>query len=182
MLLTGSEDVDSELRALDAGADAFVRKEEDFDVILARLNAVLRRAQFDDDEGVSLLGPKRVLVVDDSPNYRGDVADAVRGDGYDVVLAASGEEALAILAAQPVDCILMDLVMPVMDGAQLVQHVRLFPELREVPIVAVTALRATGAARPPVDAVVRKPFEPDELVQVVEHAIAARQGAMAVSS
>src|SRR5262249_44090777 len=107
VLLTGSEDVDAELRALDAGADAFVRKEEDFDVILARLTAVLRRAHSDHEEGESLLGPKRILVVDDSATYRNEISDALRSDGYDVVLASSGEEALELLAAQSVDCILM---------------------------------------------------------------------------
>ena len=140
VLLTGSEDVESELRALDAGADTFVRKEEDFGVILARLNAVLRRAHFDDDEGNSVLGPKRVLVVDDSPNYRGDVADAVRSDGYDVVLAGSGEEALAILAAQPIDCILMDLVMPGLGGREAAKRVKESPVGRDVPLIVVTAV------------------------------------------
>jgi DNA-binding response OmpR family regulator len=140
VLLTGSEDLDSELRALDAGADAFVRKEEDFDVILARLTAVLRRAQFAVDEGNSLLGPKRVLVVDDDPEFRADLADGLRTDGYDVVLAASGEEALDMLAAQPVDCILMDLVMPGMGGKEAAIRVKDSPVGRDVPLVVVTAV------------------------------------------
>ncbi|HEX4339657.1 MAG TPA: response regulator [Polyangiaceae bacterium] len=140
VLLTGSEDVDSELRALDAGADAFVRKEEDFEVILARLTAVLRRAHFDPDEGNSLLGAKRVLVVDDDPAFRGDLADAVRNDGYDVVLASSGEEALDMLAAQPVDCILMDLVMPGMGGKEATRRVKDSPVGRDVPLIVITAV------------------------------------------
>jgi two-component system NtrC family sensor kinase len=140
VLLTGSEDVDSELRALDAGADAFVRKEEDFDVILARLTAVLRRAHSDPDEGNSLLGPKRVLVVDDSPTYRGQVADAVRNDGYDVVIAGSGEEALDMLAAQPVDCILMDLIMPGISGKEATKRIKESSVGRDVPLIVLTSV------------------------------------------
>ncbi len=114
LLLTGSEGKGAELRALDAGADAFVRKEEDTSVVLARLGAVLRQAAAGQPASntVSLLGPRKVLAVDDSATYLQALGDALRGEGYDVILARSGEEALELLAVQSVDCILLDLVMP----------------------------------------------------------------------
>ena len=117
LLLTGSEERDAELRALEAGADAFVRKEEDIEVILAKLAAVLRgTAASRHVELGSLLGPHKILAVDDSPTYLNSLADTLRGEGYDVVLARSGEEALELLAVQPVDCILLDLLMPGLGG------------------------------------------------------------------
>lgn len=137
VLLTGSEDVDSELRALDAGADAFVRKEEDVDVFLARLTAVLRRAHFEPEESNSLLGPKRVLLVDASAAYRTELADALRDEGYDVVQAASGEDALEIMLAQKVDCVLMD---PGGDGKEAARLVKDSPARRDTPLIVLTAV------------------------------------------
>src|SRR5204863_2582347 len=100
LLLTGSDDRGAEVRALDAGADAFVRKEEDTTVILAKLNALLRSAgaSIAEPAAASLLGPKKILAVDDSETYLRELADALRADGYDVILARSGEEALELLA------------------------------------------------------------------------------------
>src|SRR5258708_4752798 len=71
LLLTGSGDRGEEVRALDAGADAFVRKEENIALILARLSAMLRSAgaQIAGHGTASLLGPKKILAVDDSETY-----------------------------------------------------------------------------------------------------------------
>lgn len=143
LLLTGSEDKGAELRALDAGADTFVRKEEDLDVILAKLGAVLRRATArtpGDDQTRSLLGPKKILAVDDSLTYLHEVADALKGEGYDVILARSGEEAIELLAVQTVDCILLDLVMPGMGGHETCQRVKTAPVVRDIPLIMLTAL------------------------------------------
>jgi len=143
LLLTASEDKGAELRALDAGADTFVRKEEDLDIILAKLSAVLRRttARTPGDEATrSLLGPKKILAVDDSVTYLHALTDALNGEGYDVVLAHSGEEALELLAFQVVDCILLDLVMPGLGGHETCQRIKSAPVVREVPLIMLTAL------------------------------------------
>jgi len=111
LLMTASEEQETELQALDAGADGFVRKEENLSVMLARLGAVLRSAGQESGESgpASLLGPKKILAVDDSQTYLHELASALRGEGYDTVLAPSGEAALQHLAVQPVDCVLLDL-------------------------------------------------------------------------
>jgi two-component system, NtrC family, sensor kinase len=138
VLLTGSSGADAELRALDSGADAFVRKEEDLQVILARLAAVLRHAPDRDETGESLSGPKRILAVDDSQTYLNEVASMLRGEGYDVVAAHSGPEALEMLAAQRVDCVLLDLVMPLMDGNETCRRIKGAPITRDVPLIMLT--------------------------------------------
>lgn len=147
LLLTASEDHDAELRALDAGADAFVRKEEDIAVILARLTAVLRSASApsSDRGATSLLGPKKVLAVDDSETYLQELADALRGEGYEVVLARSGEQALELLAVQSVDCILLDLLMPGMGGQEACRRIKSVPVMRDIPVVMLTALEERDA-------------------------------------
>lgn len=147
LLLTASDDRNAELRALDAGADAFVRKDQDVEVILARLAAVLRSATL--SVGVestsSLLGPKKVLAVDDSPTYLYELSDALRIEGYDVVLARSGEEALEMLAVQPVDCILMDIMMPGMGGTETCRQIKSAPVVRDIPLIMLTSLEDRSA-------------------------------------
>jgi DNA-binding response OmpR family regulator len=148
LLLTASEDRGAELRALDAGADAFVRKDEDVAVVLAKLAAVLRGAASAAplDQTVSLLGPKKVLAVDDSMTYLNELAESLRGDGYDVVSARSGEEALDLLAIQEVDCILLDLLMPGLSGQETCRRIKSAAAgVRDVPLIMLTALDDRGA-------------------------------------
>jgi two-component system, NtrC family, sensor kinase len=142
LLLTASEDRGAEVRALDAGADAFVRKEEDIAVVLARLNAMLRSAgtQIADRGTASLLGPKKILAVDDSETSLRELADVLRADGYEVVLAHSGEEALDLLAIQSVDCILLDLIMPGIGGGETCRRMKSIAVVRDIPIIILTAV------------------------------------------
>ncbi len=146
LLLTASEDRGAELRALDAGADAFLRKEDDIEVILARLAATLRSAAVATTEQTeSLLGPKRILAVDDSATYLNELGSALRGEGYDVVLARSGEEALDLLAVQPVDCVLLDLLMPGLGGQETCRRIKAAPVVRDIPLIMLTALEDRAA-------------------------------------
>ena len=137
LLLTGSDDVGAELGALDAGADAFVRKDADPSVVLAKLAAALRRAS----EGtpvldtVSLLGPKKILAIGGDETLLASLADRVRGEGYDVVPARSGEEALELLTFQTMDCILLQLARQDQSGLQMCRRIKSAPGVRDVPLV-----------------------------------------------
>jgi DNA-binding response OmpR family regulator len=148
ILLTASDERGAEVRALDAGADAFVRKDQDIAVVLARLGAVVRSA----GEGwaetharTSLLGPKKILAVDDSETYLQALAGELRMEGYEVVLARSGEEALDLLSAQSVDCILLDLLMPGIGGHETCRRIKASPFSRTIPVVLLTALEGSDA-------------------------------------
>lgn len=147
LLLTASSDRGAEVRALESGADAFVRKTEDSAVILARLAAVLRSASETSAAAAtdSLLGPKKILAVDDSETFLQKIAGDLRSDGYEVIPARSGEEALEFLAAEPVDCILLDLVMPGIGGQETCRRVKNNPAMRRTPIIMLTALEERSA-------------------------------------
>jgi DNA-binding response OmpR family regulator len=147
LMLTASDDDGAEVRALDTGADAFVRKEEDSGIMVARIKAVLRsaEAQSRDHGTASIMAPKKVLAVDDSETYLRALAAQLLQDGLDVVLARSGEEALELLAVQPVDCILLDLVMPGVGGQETCRRVKAAPVLRDIPVVMLTALEDRAA-------------------------------------
>jgi DNA-binding response OmpR family regulator len=141
LMLTGSTvDRSAELNALDAGADAFVRKEESMELVLARLAAVLRPRAGTDRETASLLGPKKILAVDDSMTYLDQLTSMLRGEGYDVIPARSGEQALEMLGAQPVDCILLDRLMPGLDGTETCRRIKASAATRDIPLIMLTAM------------------------------------------
>ncbi len=137
LMLTGSDDAAAEIHALDAGADAFARKESDVDVILARFAAMIRGSSEVASE--SSLGPKRVLVVDDNLAYLEGIAHELQEDGYDVVQATSGEQAIDLLAVQPVDCMLLDFVMGGITGIETCRRIKAAPNLRDTPLILMTA-------------------------------------------
>lgn len=147
VLLTAAKDIDAELKALDAGADAFVHKNEELDVILAKLAAALRAnaSPKSGEETASLLAPKRILAVDDSPTYREHIANALRSEGYEVIPAQSGEEALELLGVQSVDCILLDVMMPGLDGKETCRRLKQSPAVRDIPVILLTAVEDRGS-------------------------------------
>jgi DNA-binding response OmpR family regulator len=140
LLLSGSEDHDAELRALDAGAEAFVRVDEQPDAILTRVAAVLQSGTAAAPDVAGFPRGGRVLAVDDSASYLRILAQALRTSGYDVTLAHTGEQALELLAARPVDCVLLDLTMPGIGGEETCRRIKAAPVVRDTPIIILTSV------------------------------------------
>ena len=115
----------------------------------------------------------RLLVVDDEPNLLRAVAACLRAEGFDVMTARSGAEALVRVAEGVPDLIVSDIRMPGMDGYQLARQLRSSPRTALVPVVFLTAKDETAdrieGFRAGVDAYLTKPFEPDELVAVIRN-------------
>ena len=83
--------------------------------------------------------PPRILIADDQPMNVDILQTRLAVHGYEVLTAADGEEALAIARAQQPDLILLDIMMPKMDGIEVCQHLKADPELPFTPIIIVTA-------------------------------------------
>ena len=84
---------------------------------------------------------RRILLIDDSSFYRRYIGQFLDKNGYEVVLARQGEEALSILrqtAAAPFDVVITDIEMPVMDGIELVREIRKNEKWRNLPVVAIS--------------------------------------------
>ena len=119
----------------------------------------------------------RILVVDDSPTIRSVVSMILERNGYDPKVASDGEDAYAALASGEVhaDLVLVDYVMPHMNGEQFCKALRDNPELASMPVVLMSAkadtvreefVQRTGA----LDAIT-KPFDAQALVAVIENAL-----------
>jgi CheY-like chemotaxis protein len=117
--------------------------------------------------GVSRSDGQLVLVVEDNSDLRELVAEALKMNGYRVQTAPNGRIALEQVYVSRPHVIVLDLMMPVMTGWQLLEALREVPELATVPVVVVTALDALpeGAV-----AFVRKPFRLEALLATVASA------------
>ncbi|HEU4865775.1 MAG TPA: response regulator, partial [Actinomycetota bacterium] len=80
-----------------------------------------------------------VLVVDDDPVNRSMLSRSLEADGHEVTTVESGAEALELAGSQDFDVVLLDVVMPGMDGYQVLERLKDDPELRHLPVVMVTA-------------------------------------------
>ena len=84
--------------------------------------------------------PERILIVDDEPRNRELLKVMLSPDGFVLTTAASGEEALAIVAQQPPDLILLDVMMPGMDGYEVALRIKSDLSTKNIPVIMVTAL------------------------------------------
>jgi CheY-like chemotaxis protein len=110
----------------------------------------------------------KILVVDDEPVIRESIAELLEAEGYRVAALARADEALATLRRERAALVLVDLVMPAMTGADLVQAVRADPALNSVRVVVMTAAMPSPAdAKLAADGVLRKPFELEDLLDTV---------------
>ena len=114
----------------------------------------------------------KVLVVDDEVTLRDMITMVLEDAGHNVVTASNGAEALEVLVRERAEVVLMDIMMPVLDGREAFLRMRAHPELGHVPVVLMSA------ADPPaidsgVSGFLAKPFR---LVQLLEVVIAATAG------
>ena len=106
-----------------------------------------------------------VLVVDDDPDILQTLALCLSTEGYGVLMAANGKEALDLLRQEKPACILLDLMMPVMDGWQFVSELDQ-RGWRRAPLLILSADRSVQghASKLHADAYLAKPFDLDELL------------------
>ena len=108
-----------------------------------------------------------ILVIEDDAGVREALSDFLLSVGFRVDQAGDGAEGLERLAARRPDLVLVDLLMPGMDGGQFLDRLRADAATRTLPAVLMTGDRDGGGAAAAADAVLRKPFELDELLAVV---------------
>jgi two-component system cell cycle response regulator DivK len=111
---------------------------------------------------------KRILVVEDQEDNRQIIRDMLSATDYEITEAENGEEALAAVAKQRPDLILMDIQMPIMDGYEATRRIKADPALRAIPIIAITSYALSGdeqkAREAGCDDYVPKPYSPRQLL------------------
>ena len=118
---------------------------------------------------------RRILVVDDEPDLVELVSFNLRAEGYEVITAANGMEALNQARAALPDLIVLDLMMPELDGLSVCEILRRLPSTAPIPVIMLTAWKSeltriigldTGA-----EDYITKPFSPRDLVTRVKNAL-----------
>jgi len=107
---------------------------------------------------------KRILVVEDQVDNRQILRDLLTSADYELTEAENGEEALAAVAKQRPDLILMDIQLPIMDGYEATRRIKANPAWKDIPIIVVTSYALSGdeakARDAGCDAYVTKPYSP----------------------
>ncbi len=116
---------------------------------------------------------EKILIVEDEPNIVVPLQFIMKDNGYDVTVAFSGEEAVDAITESKPDLILLDIMLPGMDGYELCQMIRQNPDWKGIKIIFLTALgreadMAKGMALD-ADAYITKPFSNKEVVEKVRN-------------
>jgi len=139
LMLTMEQANGSEPAGLDSGADDYVSKSVASEILLLRVRALMRSSRQQSAVLASHEAPfrrARVLAVDDSPTYLEHLANVLNDEGYEVSKANSGAQALDRMALEPFDCIMVDLVMPKMNGIEVCRRIS---ELKRGQIMSQTS-------------------------------------------
>lgn len=123
------------------------------------------------------MSAKRILIIDDEADIRLVAQVSLqRVGGWDVITAACGREGIALAQAEQPDAILLDVMMPDMDGPTVVQHLQAATTTRHIPVILLTAKTQTAekarfSALHGVRGVLSKPFDPLSLPSDVAAAL-----------
>jgi DNA-binding response OmpR family regulator len=119
---------------------------------------------------------RKVLIADDEPNIVTALEFLLKRAGYDVRIAANGEEALALVASYVPDLVLIDIMMPLKSGYEVCRKLRERPDWRHIKIVMVTAKGREAEVNKGLsigaDLYVTKPFSTQELIAAVDRLLA----------
>ena len=111
---------------------------------------------------------KRILVIEDTEDNRQIVRDLMESVGYQLLEAEDGAAGVTMAAEHKPDLILMDIQLPVMDGYEACRRIKANPDLRHIPIIAVTSYALSGdetkTRAAGCDSYVAKPFSPRQLL------------------
>jgi len=115
----------------------------------------------------------RVLVIEDDAGIREITQLALESMGFEVRTASTGQHALEAVAREPVDAILLDVRMPLMDGAEFARRYRARTE-RPAPIIVLTAARTVEHGQDVFagSRYIEKPFDLDDLARVINEVVA----------
>ena len=115
---------------------------------------------------------KTIMTVDDSSSVRQMVGLTLKGEGYQVVEAVDGKDALTKVGGVTIDMVITDLNMPNMDGIQLIRELRKLPAFKFIPIIMLTtesqADRKQEGKEAGATGWIVKPFKPEQLTGVIK--------------
>ncbi len=119
---------------------------------------------------------KKILVVDDKREVVELVTATLEGEGYQIICAFDGREALEKIGREKPDLVLLDIVMPKMNGFEVLSEAKNDPQTKDIPIIMITAkgqkLDEDKGRRLGAEDYIIKPFSPSHLLKKIEEIVA----------
>jgi two-component system cell cycle response regulator len=154
ILVTGMDTLDDKVRGLESGADDFITKPFNFDELVARVRSLVRLKRIQDQlsnlqkeckndfllKQKKSLGPSIVLIVEDDERISRIMSNVLGTGGYLTHIVNDGLAAVEFIKDNTPDLIILDLMLPGLDGLEVLRRVRESPLTREVPVIVVTAI------------------------------------------
>ena len=154
ILVTGMDGLEDKIRGLESGADDFLTKPFNFDELVARVRSLIRLKRM--QEELSALHDKcggvlrteagrqepksNILIVEDDERISRLMTNVLNTGGHQTICLGDGGKANQYLCLNIPDLIILDLMLPVMGGIELLKNIRENPATREIPVIVVTAL------------------------------------------
>ncbi len=168
IMLTAKDDSEDKILGLESGADDYLTKPFNEEELLAKLQSLLRLRNL---QGKSFSTKSVVLVADDSLTVRMELQDLLDEDGYKAIAVEDGQEALEAVNRYLPDLVILDVIMPKMDGIEVCRKVKNNPATQQIPVVIITSktdiddkIRGLNAGA---DDYLFKPYNPKEFTAKV---------------
>ncbi|MBO0782580.1 MAG: response regulator, partial [Ktedonobacteraceae bacterium] len=125
--------------------------------------------------GPRVMQAQKILIIDDSATSCALMERALHGEGYQILIATDGREGLAMAIQEQPHCIILDVVLPGMNGFEVCRTLRTRPKYRDLPIIMVstknTPLDKSWALRQGATHYLAKPFKPNDILELVKGAL-----------
>lgn len=151
IMLTAVHEVDSVVRCFELGADDYLTKPYNIPFVRSRVAACLRGHSSQLSNMKQVADGTRLLVVDDNPMNRDMLQRRLESEGYQVTTAHNGKAALKLVGQHEFDLILLDILMPEMDGYEVLRVLKDSEEFQHIPVIMLTAVHEAESVRQCID-------------------------------
>ena len=159
ILVTALDGTEDKLKGLEAGADEFLNKPVNTAELMARVKSLLRLKLYQDQlksrsrsqtlvttpqhknqPNMDRVNLPMILIVEDDEKYSDFIQSYLQGEAYQIKVIRSGEETLSRVLKEKIDIILLDILLPEMDGFEVIRRIRQMEEAKNIQIAAITCL------------------------------------------
>jgi CheY-like chemotaxis protein len=151
VMLTAVNEIDSVVRSFELGAEDYLTKPFNIPFVKSRIMACLRASQPVDAGAADDIAGANILIVDDNAMNRDMLARRLEREGYQITTASGGRAALELISNQPFDLVLLDILMPDLNGYQVLETLKSDPATRDMPVVMLTAVNEVDSLKSCID-------------------------------
>jgi len=154
VMLTAVHEMDSVVRCFEMGVEDYLTKPFNIPFVKSRIASCLRSSMIKNEDGAkssSEAEQQRLLIVDDNAMNRDMLARRLEREGYHVTTAAGGRQALELLDKEEFDLVLLDILMPDMDGYEVLEKLKANEVTRELPVIMLTAVNEVESVKHCID-------------------------------